>query len=82
MWVLPSASIVSFWPSWVVSRSTSLSVSPAAPTVSTRSPRASAARDHLVRLGIVGPDHRRAVRLDHLVEQPHLGLEIGRPSSS
>ena len=34
-------------------------------------------RTHLVGLGIVGPDHRRAVRLDHLAEQPHLGLEIG-----
>ena len=35
------------------------------------------ALDHLLRLRIVGPDHRRAIGRKQLVEQPHLGLEIG-----
>ena len=33
--------------------------------------------DDLGRLGIVGPDHRRPIRRKKLVEQPHLGFEIG-----
>ena len=74
-WFLPSASIVSFWPSSVVSRATSFSVSPRRPMVSIRA-SFPAAFDHFVRPGIVGPDHRRSVSCDHFAEQPHLGLEI------
>ncbi|KFL48788.1 hypothetical protein IL54_4410 [Sphingobium sp. ba1] len=33
-------------------------------------------RDHLVRPGIIGPHHRRAIGRDHFIEQPHLGVEI------